>query len=111
MHHRQRQGSISSRIDRQIPVSAARCTRHVWIDHHQLCAVAAGLFYERPQMNVGAMNVCAPCDDVPGLPELLRLGAHLAADDSDQSIAAGGGANRAVQLRGAQSIKETVRSE
>ena len=48
MHQTQGERHISARIDGQIPVSALCRPRFVWIDDHQLGALAPGLFYERP---------------------------------------------------------------
>src|SRR5258708_7698300 len=59
-------------------------------------------------MHVGAVDVGAPGDDVFGVRELLRLGAQLAAQHGDQRVTAAAGANGAVELRGAQTIKKSV---
>ena len=108
VHQRQRQRDISSRIDGQIPVGAGSGARAIRIDHHQLCAIAPRLFDERPQMNVVAVNVGAPGDDVFGMAKGLRLAAQLAPHHRDQRFAAGGGADRPVELRRAQAMKEAI---
>ena len=96
VHQRQRQRDISSWIDWQVPVGAGSGARAVRIDHHQLCAIAPRLFDERPQMNIVAVNIGAPGDDVLGMAKGLRLAAQLAPHHRDQRLAAGCGANRPV---------------
>ena len=64
VHHAQRERGVGARIDGQVPVGACRGARAIRIDHHQLRAIASRLFDERPQMNVVAVNVRRPGDDV-----------------------------------------------
>ena len=81
VHHAQRQRCVGAGVDRQIPVGARRSAGAVGIDDHQLRAIATGLRDERPQVNVVAVNVRGPSDDVARMCELFRLGAQLDADD------------------------------
>src|SRR5262244_742621 len=64
---------------------------------------------ERPEVNVGPVDVPAPGDDVFRFAELLRFCSQLAPDHCDHGVAAGGGADSAVQLRSAQSVEEAMR--
>jgi len=49
------QRNVGAGIDRQVPIGVPRGAGPVGIYDNQLRAVAAGLFDERPQMNVGAV--------------------------------------------------------
>src|SRR6185312_16256945 len=64
VQHAQGKRHIRTRVDGQIPISAARGAGLVGIDDNQLRAVAPGFFNKRPQMDVGTVNVRAPGDDV-----------------------------------------------
>src|SRR5262249_56944085 len=99
-------GNVSARVDRQVPVSAGSGARFVGIDHHQLGAFAPRFLNERPEVNVGPVDVPAPGDDVFRFAELLRFCSQLAPDHCDHGVAAGGGADGAVQLRSAQTVGE-----
>src|SRR5208282_2546109 len=80
----------------------------VGIDDDQLRAFAASLFDEGPEMNVVAVNIRSPGDDVARMRKLLRLGAELDANHRFQAFFAGGGADAALQLRSAQAVEETA---
>ena len=54
------------------------------------------------------MDVCAPGDDETRAMELLGIGAELAAVDGEEGVAAGGGADGAVELRGAEPVEEAA---
>src|SRR5208337_1705616 len=107
VHQAERQRGIGAGIDRQVPVGALGRARAIGIDNHQLRAFAASLFDKRPEMDVVAMNVRCPGNDVARVRELLRLGAELDANHRFQALFAGAGANAALQLRGAQAMEET----
>src|SRR5208337_3494453 len=57
-------------------------------------------------MNVVAVNVRAPGDDVARMHELFRLGAEFDANYRFQALFTGAGADAALQLRSAQSVEE-----
>ena len=78
MHHAQRQRGVRARTDWQMPVRDARGPCAIWIDDDQLRAMPPRLFDEWPQVNVVAVNVRRPRDDVLRMPELFRLGADFA---------------------------------
>src|SRR5438105_1593612 len=59
-------------------------------------------------MDVGAVDVSAPRDDVLGVTESFHVGAELAPEDADEGVSAGGGADGAVQLRGAEAMEEAM---
>ena len=85
-----------------------RGARAVGIDDDQLRAFAASFFDEGPEMNVVAVNVRAPGDDVARVGKLFRLGTELDANHRFQALFAGGGADAALQLRSAQAVEETT---
>src|SRR5208282_1642706 len=80
----------------------------IGIDDYQLRALAASFFNEGPEMNVIAVNIRAPGDEVARMRKLLRLGAELDANHRFQAFFAGSGADAALQLRSAQAVEETA---
>ncbi len=108
VHHAERKRHVGPRTDGDVPVSQPRRARLVRIDHHQLRAVAFGLFHERPQVDVIAVDIRAPGDDVARVRELLGLGADLGAINAADTRLAWRGTNRAVEPRCAQAVKEAV---
>src|ERR1700675_3410191 len=58
-------------------------------------------------MNIVAVNIRAPGDDVTRVCKLFRLGTELDANHRFQAFFASGGADAALQLRGAQAMEET----
>src|SRR5436305_7566298 len=78
VHHRERQRDVRPRIDGQIPIGKGGGTGLIWVDDNQLRAVPTCLFYEGPQVNVGAVNVRAPGDYVLRIAEGFHIGAELA---------------------------------
>src|SRR5947208_571071 len=93
-----RSGRVSAALLSCQPPEVESCSppRAVGVDHYYLRAVAPRLFDERPQMNIVAVNIGAPGDDVLGMAKGLRLAAQLAPHHRDQRLAAGCGANRPV---------------
>src|SRR5260370_30095346 len=59
-------------------------------------------------MNVVAVNIRAPGDDVARVRKLFRLGTELDANHRFQAFFAGGRADAALQLRSAQAMEETA---
>ncbi len=59
-------------------------------------------------MNVVAVNIRAPGNDVPRMRKLFRLGAELNANHRLQAFFACRGADAALQLRSAQAVEETA---
>ena len=108
MHQSQRESDVGSGIDGDVPVGNRCRARAIGIDDDELGAIAARLFDERPQMNVVAVNIRGPGDDVLRMTELLRLGAHLAAIDGDDRILAGLRADAAMQPRRSQAMEEAA---
>ena len=95
VHHRKRQGSIRTGIDRQIPVCTFCGARAIGIDYYQLGAGAARFIYKRPEMAVVAVNVRRPGDDVARISELLGLSAELGAQHGLNTFLSCRGANGA----------------
>src|SRR5258708_681132 len=59
-------------------------------------------------MNVVAVNIRAPGDDVARMRKLFRLGTELDTEYRFQACLAGGGADAALQLRSPQAVEETA---
>src|SRR5260370_20881068 len=59
-------------------------------------------------MNVVAVNIRAPGDDVAGMRKLFGLGAKLDPNYRFKAFIAGSGADAALQLRSAQAVEETA---
>ncbi len=106
VHQAHGQRYVGTGIDGDVPVGNPRGAGAVGINDHQLGAVAARLFDKRPQVNVVAVDVGAPGNDVLGVAKLLGLGADFSAVNGDDGVSTGGGANRPQQLRGSQSVEE-----
>ena len=108
VHQAKRQGRVRARLDGDMPVSGAGGAGAVWVDDHQPRAVAPCFFDEGPQVNVIAVDIRGPRDDVPGMAEMFRVGAQLFPVDRYQGIAARGRADRAIEPRGAEPVKEAA---
>src|SRR5208337_191512 len=104
VHQAEGQRSIGAGIDGQVPIRAFRGARAVRIDDHQLRAFAPGFFDEGPEMNVVAVNIRAPGNDVARMRKLFRLGTKLDANHRFQAFFTGAGADAALQLRSAQPV-------
>ena len=78
------------------------------IDHHQACPTPARFHDERPEMNVGAEDVCAPGDDELRVRELLGLGAQLGALTEHKRRAARSRTNGAIEPRRAEPVEEAA---
>ena len=89
-----------------MPVGHACRTSEEWVDNHQPGALAPCFFDEGPQVNVIAMDIRGPRNDVSGMPEMFRVRAQLCPVDRNEGIAACRRTDRAVELRGAQPVKE-----
>ena len=63
---------------------------------------------KRPQVNIVAVNICCPCNDVFRVTKIFRVGAQLDAVNIDQRFAASGGTNRPLQLARAQPVEEAA---
>src|SRR5664280_996787 len=87
VHQGQSKGNGGSGIDRNVPIGEASGPRAIRIDHYQPGSIAPRLVDERPQMNVVAVNVRGPGDDVLRVAELFGLGPNLASVDRDNGVA------------------------
>ena len=88
MHHPERERGVGARMDRDVPVGQFRGAGLVGVDDDKLRAVAPRGLDLRPEMDVVAMDVRAPGDDVAGVVEVFKVGADLAAVDGEESFAA-----------------------
>jgi hypothetical protein len=73
---------------------------------HQPCAIALGLLYVAPEVQIAADGVAAPDQDQFRLGKKLHLHAHFAAQRVHQALGTGRSADRAVQQRRAQGVEE-----
>src|SRR5258708_40026558 len=89
-----------------MPVRARRGASAVRINYDQLRAVPSRFLNEWPQMDVVAVNVRGPGDDVFGVTELLRLGSHVRAVHRPDSCPSSFRANVARQLRRSQPMEK-----
>ena len=87
---------------------AVRSLLEIDNDEEWAGAVAACFLDLRPEMDAVAMNVRAPGDDQPCAMKLLSIRAELAAVDREDGVAAGGGADGAIELGGAQPMEESA---
>ena len=106
MHHRQRQQPIRPRVNDQVLIRQRRRARFERINDDQLRALAASLFNERPKVNVVAMHVAAPHQDQTRMRKIFRRRAQLHTVHTRQRRPASARADRAIQLRSSQPVKE-----
>ena len=107
-HQAERQSRVRAGLDGDVPVGHAGGAGEVGVDDHQPGALAARFFDEGPQVNVIAVDIRGPGDDVPGMAEVFRVCAQLFPIDRYQGIAACSGADGAIELRGAEPMKEAA---
>src|ERR1700729_2175972 len=89
-----------------MPVGHACRTSAEWVDNHQPGALAPCFFDEGPQVNVIAVDIRGPRDDVPGMAEVFRIRAQLRPVDRYKGTPACRRTERAIELRGAEPVKE-----
>jgi antitoxin (DNA-binding transcriptional repressor) of toxin-antitoxin stability system len=108
VHEAEGKRGVSAGIDRNVPIRGAGGARGVGIEDHELGAVAAGFFDERPEVDVVAVDVGGPGDDELRVREGFRVGAEFAAVDGDKSLATGFRTDGAVELRRAETVEEAA---
>ena len=108
VHDRKREEAIGAGADLQVLVGQRGGARTVRVDDDELAAAAAGLFDEGPQVNVIAVHIAGPDDDQAGEREVLGRSAEASAVNALERGAAGGRADGAVELRGAEPVKEAA---
>ena len=108
VHHAERERGVGAGMNGDVPVGEFRGAGLIGIDDDEACAGAACFFDLRPEMNAVAVNVRAPGDDQARAMKLLGIGAELAAVDREDGVAAGGGADGAIELRGAEPVEEAA---
>src|ERR1039458_2350293 len=87
VHQAQGKGNVGTGIDRNVPIGEVCGARAIRIDHYQSGPIAPRLVDERPQMNVVAVNVRGPGDDVLRVAELFGLGPNLRSAERDNGVA------------------------
>ena len=108
VHDSQGQGGVGAGADRQPPVAARSRLAAVGVDGDDAGAGLAGLVHQRPQVNVGDAGVGAPVDDVAAVDHGLGVDGGAGAERDIAACGPGGGADGAVQERGAQAVEEAA---
>jgi hypothetical protein len=98
VHEAKCQSRVRARLDRDVPVSGLGSAGSIWVDNHQSRAIAACFLDEGPKVNVIAMDIRSPGNDVTGMAEVFRVGAEFFPIDRHQGIAAGSCADGAIEL-------------
>ena len=106
VHQPQRQRAVGARPQRDVLVALVGRLAAPRVDAHQPRAVALGLLGKGPEVQVRGDRVAAPDQDQPALGVVLDMHAHLGAVGGDQRLAAGVGADGAVQPRRTQPVEE-----
>src|SRR5690242_15370072 len=89
-----------------MPIRTGGCSRAIRINHYKLRAIAPRFLNKWPQVNVVAVNVRSPGDDVLRLRKLLRLCAHIYAVNRLDARSASLSTDGARQLRSSKPMKE-----
>ena len=108
VHHGQGEQGIGAGVDGEVLVGECGGAGAVGVDDDEACPLTASLLDEGPEVDVVAVDVGAPGDDEAGVGEILRGGAELDAVDLEEGFAAGGGADGAVELGGAEAVKKSA---
>ena len=106
MHHAQRQRGVGAGQQGDVLVALVGGFSAARVDADEARAIALGLLRQAPEMQVAGNRVAAPDQDQLGLGEELNLHPHLAAQRARERLAAGCGANGAVEQAGAQGVKK-----
>ncbi len=108
VHEGEGQGGIAAGVDEEVLVGGGSGAIAAGVDGVEAGTLAAGFHDEGPEMHVGAEDIGAPGDDEPGVAELFGLGAVADAEGLGHAGHAGGGADGAVQARGAEAMEEAA---
>ena len=108
VHHAEGESGVGAGADGDVPVGEGGGAGAVGVDDDEARAVAAGLLDHGPEMDVVAVDVGAPGEDELGEAEVFSGRAELFAVDQVPGDAAGFRADGAVQLAGAQAMKEAA---
>src|SRR5215469_2331921 len=108
VHDREREQAVGAGTDREVLSCQRGSACAGGIDENQLPAMAPRLCDEGPQVHVAPMHVAARHNDEAGERAILRGRAESRSVDTLERRGAGGGANRPVELRGAEPIEEAA---
>ncbi len=106
VHQRQRQRAVAAGRQRQVVVALLGRLGAARIDAHQRSAGAFRGQRDGPEVQVRRDGVAAPDDDELAFGEVLDVHAHLGAVGGGQRVAAGAGADGAVESRRAEPVEE-----
>ena len=107
VHQPQRQRGVGAGQQGDVLVALVGRLRLARVDADQARALSPGLLRQAPEVQVAGDRVAAPDQDQLGLGKELHPHAHLAAQRTRQRLAAGGGADGAVEQAGAQLVEQT----
>jgi hypothetical protein len=106
MHQCQRQRTVGAWAQGDVFVALVGRFGAARVDADDARAVSLGLLHLAPEMQVAGNRVAAPDQDQLRLGKELHFHADLAAKRLHQRLAAGSGANGAIQLRRTQPVEE-----
>ena len=109
VHHAQRQRRVGAWQQGDVLVALLGRQGTIGIDRDQGRTAALGLLRAHPEMQVGCDRIAAPDQDQFGVLELLEVGADRTADGIAITGGAGGGADGAIEQRGAQLVEKAQR--
>jgi hypothetical protein len=108
MHHRQRQCGIGSRADREPLVTLRGGARAQRIDGDNRRSALAGAKHERPEVWIGRERIRAPEQHEVALWNSFRIGPDVRTNGHAHSDGACHRADRAIQHRRAEDVKEAT---
>ena len=108
VHHAQRQRRVGPGHQRKMSMTFLRGLASIRIDRDQLGAAALCLLHPAPQMKIGYDRVRAPDENQSRVLELLHVDADGSADRRRVARLAGRGADRPIEQRCAELVKEAA---
>ena len=108
VHDGEGEQGIGAGADGEVLIGEGGGAGAVGVDDDELCALAAGLLDEGPEVDVVAMDVGSPGDNQAGVRVVLGRGAEADAVDAGEGGPSGGGADGAVELGGSEAVEEAA---
>jgi hypothetical protein len=108
MHQAERQCAVGSRQQRDVLVALVGGHRAAGIDGDQARAAPLRFLRQAPEVQVGDDAVATPEDDQPRIDDVLGVEADAGADRRPVAHRAGAGADRPVELGGAETVEEAA---
>ncbi|EXI68478.1 MAG: hypothetical protein AW08_01260 [Candidatus Accumulibacter adjunctus] len=108
VHQAERQRAVGSRQQGDVLVAAVGGHRPAGVDGDQARTAPPRFLRQAPEMKVGDDAVAAPDEDQPRVDDVLGVEADARTDRRAVAHGAGAGADRPVELRGAETVEETA---